>query len=112
MLCKKIGISRKKILIDPGFGFGKNVSHNYHLLANLSKISSLNLPIIVGLSRKSMIGNILNNKISCRLIGSVTCAIIAAIQGAKILRVHDVQETFEAIQIINAVNLYKNLKND
>lgn len=72
------------------------------MLANLFQLKCFNLPILIGISRKSMIGNILHNDVSERLIGSISCAVIAAMQGANIIRVHDVKETFEAMKIVNA----------
>lgn len=101
---KKKGIKKNKIIIDPGFGFGKNIYHNYEILSNLRKFSCFNLPILVGMSRKSMINDLLNIKKENALIGSVTCAVIASLQkGVKIIRVHDVKETYQAIKIVNTV---------
>lgn len=106
--CKKKGIKENKIILDPGFGFGKNIYHNYKILSDLSKFNFFNLPILVGMSRKSMINNLLNIKKNHALIGSITCAVIASLQkGVKILRVHDVKETHQAIKIVNAILLIK-----
>lgn len=101
--CVNAGITRERILVDPGFGFGKTLEQNFHLLANMSKFRKLGLPILVGLSRKSMIGNLLNRDVEQRLVGSVTAAIIAAQQGADIIRVHDVQATVDALKVLKAV---------
>ncbi len=101
--CVNAGISRDRIILDPGFGFGKTLEQNFHLLANLSKFSSLGLPILAGMSRKSMIGNLLNREVDQRLAGSISTALIAAQQGAHIIRVHDVQETADALNILKAV---------
>ena len=101
--CVNAGISRDRIILDPGFGFGKTLEQNFHLLANVSKFSSLGLPILAGMSRKSMIGNLLNREVDQRLAGSISTALIAAQQGAHIIRVHDVQETADALNILKAV---------
>ena len=100
---EKAGIKRKNILLDPGFGFSKNCNQNYTLLANISKFHHFKLPILVGMSRKSMIGELLNIKPSGRLIGSVTCALIAAMQRVQIIRVHDVKQTVDSMRILKTV---------
>lgn len=100
--CLAGGIKKENLLLDPGFGFGKTVSHNYQLLAELSHFHHFGLPLLVGMSRKSMIGQLLNVGPSQRLSGSLACAVIAAIQGAQIVRVHDVKETVEAMRIAEA----------
>lgn len=100
--CMAAGIRRENILLDPGFGFGKNLQHNYELLANLSHFHHFDLPLLVGMSRKSMIGQLLNVGPTQRLSGSLACAVIAAMQGAQIIRVHDVKESVEAIRVVEA----------
>ena len=100
--CEAAGIAKEKLLLDPGFGFGKNLSHNYALLARLSELHHFNLPLLVGMSRKSMVGQLLNVGPSERLSGSLACAVIAAMQGAQIIRVHDVKETVEAMRVVEA----------
>lgn len=105
--CYQAGIAPQHILIDPGFGFGKDVQHNYQLLAHLSEFADLGFPVLVGLSRKSMLGAILNKPVEQRLIASVTGALIAAQNGAKILRVHDVAETADALKIWQATQDYQ-----
>lgn len=100
--CEQAGIAKEKLLLDPGFGFGKNLSHNYALLARLSEFHQFDLPLLVGMSRKSMIGQLLNVGPSERLSGSLACAVIAAMQGAHIIRVHDVKETVEAMRVVEA----------
>ncbi|CAO95388.1 dihydropteroate synthase [Erwinia tasmaniensis] len=100
--CEAAGIKKSQLLLDPGFGFGKNLSHNYQLLAHLADFHHFGLPLLVGLSRKSMIGQLLNVGPSQRLTGSLACAVIAAMQGAHILRVHDVKETVEAMRVVEA----------
>lgn len=102
-------IKKKKIIIDPGFGFKKNLIQNYKILSELNRFNVLGLPLLVGISRKSMIGDLLNISIKERLIGSITCAVIAAIQKVKIIRVHDVQETVQAIKIVQATVLAKEM---
>jgi len=102
--CEAAGIQRDNIILDPGFGFGKSVEHNYHLLANLEQFHRFGLPILAGMSRKSMIFKLLDKKPAQCVVGSVTCASIAALKGAQIIRVHDVDETLEAMTIINAMN--------
>ncbi|MFT6918756.1 MAG: dihydropteroate synthase [Cognaticolwellia sp.] len=101
--CISAGIARDRLILDPGFGFGKTLEQNFYLLANLSKFNQLGLPLLAGLSRKSMIGNLLNRKVEQRLAGSLATAIIAAQQGAHIIRVHDVQETVDALKVLKAV---------
>ncbi len=100
--CVAAGIARERLILDPGFGFGKTLEQNFHLLANMSKFGKLGLPILAGLSRKSMIGTLLNRDVKQRLAGSVSAAIIAAQQGANIIRVHDVQETVDALTVLKA----------
>lgn len=98
--CVAAGIERQQIILDPGFGFGKNLSHNYQLLANLEQFHNFGLPLLAGMSRKSMIGQLLNVPPQERLAGSLSCAVIAAMQGAHIIRVHDVKETVQAMQVV------------
>ncbi|MFI8414971.1 dihydropteroate synthase [Serratia sp. NPDC078593] len=100
--CTAAGIAKDKLLLDPGFGFGKNLAHNYQLLARLSEFHHFGLPLLVGMSRKSMIGQLLNVPPEQRVIGSVACAVIAAMQGAQVIRVHDVKETVEAMRVVEA----------
>ena len=100
--CLAAGIRRDNLVLDPGFGFGKTVQHNYELLANLGHFHHFDLPLLVGMSRKSMIGQLLNVGPTQRLSGSLACAVIAAMQGAQIIRVHDVKESVEAIRVVEA----------
>lgn len=101
--CEASGIKRENLILDPGFGFGKSLEHNYHLLAHLEEFHRFGLPILAGLSRKTMIHKLLDKKPSDCVMASVTCASIAALQGAQIIRVHDVEETIEAMKIVQAV---------
>jgi dihydropteroate synthase len=105
--CERNGINKKRLVLDPGFGFGKTLAHNYEVLAQLALFKSLGLPVLAGISRKSMIGNLLNREVDERLAGSLTAAIVAIQQGANIIRVHDVQESVDAINILKAVAQYK-----
>ena len=100
--CENAGIPKSKLLLDPGFGFGKNLNHNYQLLARLVEFHHFGLPLLVGMSRKSMVGQLLHVSPEQRVTGSVACAVIAAMQGAQIVRVHDVKETVEAMRVVEA----------
>tara|TARA_R110002126_G_scaffold97190_10_gene226752 strand:+ start:4913 stop:5752 length:840 start_codon:yes stop_codon:yes gene_type:complete len=101
--CQFAGIAKNQIILDPGFGFGKSLSHNYQLLAALEQLNKLGYPVLAGMSRKSMIGQLLDVPVTERLAGSVACATIAALQGARIIRVHDVKESVQAVQVATAV---------
>nr|VFK30837.1 MAG: Dihydropteroate synthase [Candidatus Kentron sp. MB]VFK34382.1 MAG: Dihydropteroate synthase [Candidatus Kentron sp. MB]VFK76487.1 MAG: Dihydropteroate synthase [Candidatus Kentron sp. MB] len=105
--CESHGIPRHRLLIDPGFGFGKTLSHNLQLLAHLERLTDTGIPVLVGLSRKSMIGVLLDKPVSDRVFGSVAAALIAANKGAAILRVHDVGPTVEALTVWNAVRRFE-----
>jgi len=97
------GIARERIVIDPGFGFGKNLEHNVALLRQLQDFQDLGVPLLAGLSRKSMLGKIANLEVQDRVHASVAAAVLAALRGAKIIRVHDVKATRDALTIVNAV---------
>lgn len=97
------GIPRDRVLLDPGFGFGKTVQHNLKLLRQLDTLAALQQPLLVGLSRKSMIGKLLGREVSQRLPGSLALALLAVQKGAKIVRVHDVAATADVLQIYRAV---------
>jgi dihydropteroate synthase len=102
--CEAAGIGRERLLLDPGFGFGKTLAHNLSLLRHLASLGSLGLPLLVGISRKSMIGALLDGApAEHRLQGSVAAAVVAVMQGAVIIRAHDVRETVEALKIVAAV---------
>jgi dihydropteroate synthase len=98
--CESVGINKEQLILDPGFGFGKTLEHNYHLLAHLEKFHRFGLPILAGLSRKSMIFKLFDKKPAECVVGSLACATIAASKGAQIIRVHDVAETIEAMKIV------------
>lgn len=98
------GIARQRILIDPGFGFGKTLAHNLDLLRELAAFRALGVPVLAGLSRKSMLGAITGREVGERVAASVAAAILAVQRGAAIVRVHDVRETVDALKILNAMN--------
>ncbi|EGQ7698678.1 dihydropteroate synthase [Vibrio vulnificus] len=105
--CEEAGIAKELLILDPGFGFGKTIEHNYHLLAHLEAFHQLGFPILAGMSRKSMVFKLLNKKPAECMVASVTCATIAAMKGAQIIRVHDVEETVEAMRVIQM--MHKNI---
>jgi dihydropteroate synthase len=98
------GMDHKRIAIDPGFGFGKSLEHNLNMLANFAQFSELGYPVLAGISRKSMLGKITGKDANERVSPSVAAAIMAADRGAKIVRVHDVPETIDALKLWGAVN--------
>ncbi|NVK38457.1 MAG: dihydropteroate synthase [Gammaproteobacteria bacterium] len=101
--CLDVGITKDNLLVDPGFGFGKTLDDNYRLLAKLDRFHALNLPLLIGLSRKSMIAGVLGNPAANeRLAGSLAGAVISAMAGAHIIRVHDVKETADAMKVVAA----------
>lgn len=101
--CMAAGIPHDRIVVDPGFGFGKTLDQNLSLLKHLREFSELEVPVLAGLSRKSMFGLLLDKPVDQRLIGSITAAVIAIINGAHIIRVHDVEETMQAIKVLSAM---------
>lgn len=103
-VCLDAGINRQRLLIDPGFGFGKSLAHNYMLLRGLGKFKGLGLPILVGISRKSMIGQIVNRPVDQRLAGSLSATVYALENGASIVRTHDVAATLDTIKVHCAMN--------
>ena len=103
--CERAGISKNRICIDPGFGFGKTLAHNISMFHNIEKFQAeLGLPLLAGVSRKSMIGEITGKTIERRLAGSVAGALAAIAHGAKMVRVHDVAETVDAIKVWQSLN--------
>ena len=103
--CEQVGIPRGRLLVDPGFGFGKTLAHNLELLRRLGEFQSLGVPVLAGLSRKRMIGALLGDvPVEARLQGSVAAALLAAERGARLLRVHDVGPTTEALAVLHAVS--------
>lgn len=101
--CEQAGIAPERLLIDPGFGFGKNDEHNLRLLAALPRLAAGRHPVLAGLSRKSMIGRLLGREVQDRLAGSVALALMAVERGARIVRVHDVRETCDALRLWQAL---------
>jgi dihydropteroate synthase len=101
--CVDVGIPLERLVIDPGFGFGKTLGHNLSLLKHLQELSIQGLPILVGMSRKSMIGLVLDAEVDARLYGSLAVAAVAAMQGVKLIRVHDVKPTVEVLKLCAAV---------
>ena len=98
------GIVRERIVVDPGFGFGKTLGHNLALLRNLGALGELGVPVLAGLSRKSILGTITGQDVNHRLPASVAAALLAVQRGARIVRVHDVGATADALKVWNAVN--------
>ncbi len=101
--CQQAGIARNRMLLDPGFGFGKTREHNITLLQQLDQLTALDLPVLVGLSRKSVLGKVTGSDVGARLHASVSAAVISAMKGAKLLRVHDVAATVEALKVVSAI---------
>lgn len=102
--CISAGIDKQLICVDPGFGFGKSLPHNIELLNGLAQIAELGLPLLVGLSRKSMLGQITGQAVDKRLAGSLAVALIAMQKGARIIRVHDVEQSHDIRQVFMALN--------
>jgi len=100
--CEAHGINKKQIILDPGFGFGKTLAHNYEILNKIDTFKTMGCEILAGLSRKSMIGNLLNRDTDERLAGSLAGALIAAQKGARIIRVHDVIQTSDVLKVWQA----------
>lgn len=101
--CQRAGIPRQRILIDPGFGFGKTLAHNLRLMAGLETFTATGLPVLVGVSRKSMIGALLDREVGERLYGTIALEAIAALKGAAVIRAHDVRAAVEAMKIGRAL---------
>jgi dihydropteroate synthase len=97
------GVPADSIILDPGFGFGKSLEHNVQLLASLEQLQVLGHPLLIGISRKSMLGAITGREVNERLPASLAAATISAMKGASILRVHDVRETVDAVKVVTAV---------
>ncbi|MCC6302666.1 MAG: dihydropteroate synthase [Gammaproteobacteria bacterium] len=101
--CLGAGLPRARLLVDPGFGFGKTAAHNLRLLRGLDRFRALDCPLLVGLSRKSLIGAVLGHPVEGRLYGSIALATLAVWQGASIVRAHDVGPTVDAVRLCGAV---------
>ncbi|WP_373186286.1 dihydropteroate synthase [Halopseudomonas sp.] len=102
-VCAQAGIPADRLLLDPGFGFGKTLEHNFQLFAGMQRLLSLGCPLLVGVSRKSMIGQLLDRPVDQRLAGGLALAVLAVRSGARIIRVHDVAQTVDAIRMTEAV---------
>ncbi|WP_286240136.1 dihydropteroate synthase [Neptuniibacter halophilus] len=103
MDCAAAGISKDRLILDPGFGFGKTVEHNLRLMNNLDRLRKPGLPLLIGTSRKSMIGQTLGREVGDRLAGSLATVASAVMQGAEIIRVHDVAETVDVVRMTRAI---------
>jgi dihydropteroate synthase len=103
-ICVEAGINKENIIIDPGFGFGKNLENNLSLLKEMDQFCALDYPVLVGISRKSMFGQLLNRDVNERLVASTSAVVIAYQKGARFFRVHDVAETCDALKLCEAVN--------
>ncbi len=101
--CRQQGVSAEHIILDPGFGFGKTLEHNLLLLKHLKRFEVLALPLLIGISRKSMLGALLDADVDERLFGSVAATVLAYERGGRIFRVHDVKPTLDALKICEAV---------
>jgi dihydropteroate synthase len=101
--CVGAGIARDRLVVDPGFGFGKTLQHNLALLGGVDVIAALGLPVLVGVSRKSMFGQLLDRPVGERVTGGVAAAALAAWQGARIVRTHDVRATMDALKVTAAI---------
>jgi dihydropteroate synthase len=102
-VCEQANITKNRILLDPGFGFGKTRAHNIALIKQLPDFLKLGYPILVGLSRKSVLGQVTGQDVNARVYASVAAAVISAMKGARILRVHDVIATVEALKVVAAI---------
>ncbi|MGF1691388.1 dihydropteroate synthase [Photobacterium kagoshimensis] len=106
--CEQAGIAKNQLLLDPGYGFGKTIEHNYQLLAHLEQFHQFGLPLLVGMSRKSMVFKLLDKKPAECVAGSLACAAIAAMKGAQIIRVHDVEETVDVLKVCQMTKMQMN----
>lgn len=106
-LAQQAGIPKRRILVDPGIGFGKKLEHNLEILSKIDTFCALGCPVVVGISRKSFLGLLLDAPVEQRLAGSLAAAIVAALRGAKVLRVHDVRETVHALKVLEALDALK-----
>ncbi len=101
--CEAVGIARERIIVDPGFGFAKTQNHNLSLFRQMERLMELGRPMLVGVSRKSMVGRALGREVDGRLYGSLALAALAVAKGASIIRVHDVAETVDVVRMIHAL---------
>ena len=102
--CLAVGINPNRLWLDPGFGFGKTVEHNLLLLKHLNTLTQLGYPLVVGVSRKSFLGQLLNQPVTARLYGGLALAVLAVSQGVQIIRTHDVAATVDALKVTYAIS--------
>lgn len=105
--CVQAGIPDTQLILDPGIGFGKSMSHNLNILKHLSSFHQHRRPVLLGISRKRVIGEVLDKPIAERMIGSIAAAVYASMQGMAIIRTHDVDETNQALSMVDAIHQYK-----
>lgn len=101
--CLNAGIMKEKLMLDPGFGFGKTVRHNLQITRQLSQFHRHGLPLLLGFSRKSTIGAVLNQPVTQRVLGGIVLSVYAALQGVAVIRTHDVHETRQALRMLDAI---------
>lgn len=109
--CEAVGISRERLVLDPGYGFAKTLEHNLELFRRQAELLAFGLPLLVGVSRKSMIGAVTGRPVEGRLAGGLALAALALAKGAQILRVHDVAETVDVVKMITAVEGFRQEQN-
>lgn len=109
--CEAVGISRQRLVLDPGYGFAKTLEHNLELFRRQAELLAFGLPLLVGVSRKSMIGAVTGRPVEGRLAGGLALAALALAKGAQILRVHDVAETVDVVKMITAVEGFRQEQN-
>ncbi|WP_144962349.1 dihydropteroate synthase [Pseudomonas oryzihabitans] len=109
--CEAVGISRQRLVLDPGYGFAKTLEHNIELFRRQAELLAFGLPLLVGVSRKSMIGAVTGRPVEGRLAGGLALAALALVKGAQILRVHDVAETVDVVKMITAVEGFRQEQN-
>lgn len=102
-MCEKKGVEEGRLILDPGIGFGKSLAHNLQILRRLGEFQQHKRPILLGLSRKSMLGEVLQQAVNTRLIGSIASAIFAVLQGVSIIRTHDVSESYQALHMLDSI---------
>lgn len=102
--CLQAGIERSRLILDPGFGFGKNIEHNLQLIKQIGELLDFKLPLLLGVSRKSTIGAVLSKGVGERMIGSLAAALYAALKGVSMIRTHDIEETRQALLMIQAID--------
>ncbi len=108
LACEAAGIAPERLIIDPGFGFGKKTQDNLHLLRALNRFCDLRLPVLVGFSRKSFLGDLTQRPVAERLASGLVAGVIAVLKGARIIRTHDVAATVDALQIAEQAHCYQN----